>query len=52
MIRFFQRNGSGIVLIVATYFYFLIFAQFAFVELLNADLTDALKPMMLSLIHI
>lgn len=46
MIRFFQRNGSGIVLIVATYFYFLIFAQFAFVELLNADLTDALKPMM------
>lgn len=33
-------------MIVATYFYFLIFAQFAFVELLNADLKDALKPMM------
>ena len=46
MIRFFQRNGSGITLIVATYFYFLIFAQFAFIELLNSDLSDALKPMM------
>ncbi|MDF1710812.1 MAG: cbb3-type cytochrome c oxidase subunit II [Akkermansiaceae bacterium] len=46
MISFFRRNGPGIILIAATYFYFLIFAQFAFIELLNADLSDALKPMM------
>ena len=46
MITFLRRNGSGIILIAATYFYFLIFAQFAFIELLNADLDSALKPMM------
>ena len=46
MIRFLRHNGRGIILIVATYFYFLIFAQFAFVELLNADLKKALNPMM------
>ncbi len=46
MISFLRRNGSGITLITATYFYFLIFAQFAFIELLNADLPKSLKAMM------
>lgn len=46
MTGFFRQNGRGILLIVATYFYFLIFAQFALIELLNADLEGALKPMM------
>jgi hypothetical protein len=46
MTAFFRQNGRGILLIVATYFYFLIFAQFALVELLNADLEGGLKPMM------
>ena len=46
MNRFLRENGRGILLIVATYFYFLIFAQFAFIELLDADLSGALKPAM------
>lgn len=43
---FFQKSGRGIFLIFATYFYFLIFAQFAFLELLAASGTAALKPTM------
>ena len=43
---FFQKSERGIFLIFATYFYFLIFAQFAFLELLAASGTAALKPTM------
>ncbi len=46
MIPFLKRNGRGIILIVATYFYFLIFAQFAFIELLNVDHSNALQSTM------
>lgn len=41
-----QESWRGIVLIFATYFYFLIFAQFAFLELLASSGDAELKPTM------
>lgn len=41
-----QKSWRGIVLIFATYFYFLIFAQFAFLELLASSDDAELKPTM------
>lgn len=46
MKRDLQESWRGMILIFATYFYFLIFAQFAFLELLAASGDAELKPTM------
>jgi len=46
MKAYLRQQGPGILLVATTYFYFLIFAQFAFVELCQANCSESLKAMM------
>lgn len=46
MISFIRKNGYGVLLIAVTYLYFLLFAEFAFIELFKADFDISIKPVM------